>query len=79
MELKLLIEQAIDHTNKKLAQGKLIKPSDDFEWMDEKNYIGGDPETIYSIASLYSNNEENADEVCDAIEAKLIELFPQYK
>lgn len=66
---------AINYALDKMKVGKLIKSNDDtFDFENDENFKDGDPETIYSIASLYGQEFDNSDE----IESALIEKFPSY-
>lgn len=72
------VELALNEAARKLAQGKLIKASDDFDWDDVNNYTDGDPESVYSIISLYSDCEDSQiveNEITAALYEKYSDFF----
>jgi len=71
------IEQALDEAQRKKEQGLLTKITDDWDLLD---WSKGDPETIYTIASLYAQYVEGIefDNAADRIECVLKETYPEY-
>ena len=62
----------------KQIQGKLFAPNDDSP--ESKDFTDGDPETLYSIASMYAQFVEdlNFDTALSEIENALILEFPNF-
>ncbi len=79
---KYTIEQAIAdafaEADRKIAQGKLINASDDdYDWNDENNFIDGDPESLYSLLSLYGQWLEHPEDKFK-LEKALWKKYPNY-
>ena len=76
------IQAALDEADRKWDKGLFIAQNHP----DYDNIIGsmcvdgieGDPETVYSIASLYADDVNNDGTWEDAIEAALMEKYPSY-
>lgn len=72
------IECARREALKKQLQGKLFSSNDDSE--ASKDFSNGDPETLYSIASMYSQFVEDMD--VDVAENKILDVlineFPDF-
>ena len=77
MDLQDEMRMAFEYADYKLSQGKLIKASSDYDFDDDANYENGDPETIYTIASLYGQFLTNKEDA-DALETALMERYPDY-
>lgn len=79
---KYTVEQAIAgafrDADNKILKGKLIKASDnDFDWDNKDNFIDGDPETLYTLLSLYGQFlESNEDKF--RLEKALWKNYPDY-
>jgi len=70
------VRLALDYAKEREDKGLLVVSGTD---MDEMDWSGGDPETVYSIVSLYSDDENNMDdEWYESIEAALMEKYPRY-
>lgn len=76
--LQKAIECAVREAQKKQLQGKLFSATDDSK--ESQDFSDGDPETIYSIASMYSQFVEDTD--VDVAEDKILDAlineFPDY-
>ena len=71
-----VVKMALDAVEKKIKDGKMIPMNQDFDWDDKKNYVGGDPESVYSICSLYEQFLMREDE--GLIESALYQKYPEY-
>jgi len=69
---------AIQEAERKIASNKLF--SSDDESPASEDFTTGDPETLYSLASLYAQFVEGDDynNACDALIDTLQERFPNY-
>lgn len=76
--LEKAIECSLREAQRKQLQGKLFSSTDDSS--ASQDFTNGDPETLYSIASMYSQFVEDTD--VDVAEDKildaLIQQFPDY-
>jgi len=76
--LQKAIECSLREAQKKQLQGKLFSATDDSQ--ASQDFTDGDPETLYSIASLYSQFVEDFD--VDVAEDKILDAlilqFPDY-
>ena len=70
-----VIEYAIIAATNKKKVGLLISTNSDFDWENQDNYKDGDPETVYSIASLYTSAYGLNREETSELENRLIEIF----
>lgn len=72
------IECAVREAQKKQLVGKLFSATDDSK--ASQDFTDGDPETLYSIASMYSQLVEDTD--VDVAEDKILDAlineFPDY-
>jgi len=70
------VRLALDYAKERQEMGLLVKSGTD---MDEMDWGYGDPETVHSIVSLYSDDENNiSDDWNEAIEAALMEIYPTH-
>ena len=69
---------AIQEAETKIVQGKLFRSDD--ESPESEDFTDGDPETLYSLTSLYADHVTNDDfnNVSDALLDVLQERFPDY-
>jgi hypothetical protein len=76
--LKNGIDYALNEVEKKIKEGKFFKAND--ESSESENFSNGDPETIYSIASMVSNIVEthSYEETENKIIEVLSEKYPDY-
>ena len=76
--LEKAIECSIREAQKKQLQGKLFSATDDSS--ASQDFTNGDPETLYSIASMYSQFVEDTD--VDVAESKILDAlilqFPSF-
>lgn len=76
--LEKTIECSIREAQKKLLQGKLFNSTNDSG--ASQDFTNGDPETLYSIASMYCQFVEDTD--VDIAEDKILDAlilqFPDY-
>lgn len=73
--IKEAIKSAINEAERKFKSGKLLKSNEISE-----DFTNGDPETIYSIASIYAQfvEDKNFNDAVDGIEEALFEIYPEY-
>ena len=69
---------AIAEAQRKIVQGKLFRGDD--ETPESQDFTDGDPETLYSLTSLYADQVTNDDfnNVSDALIDALQDKFPDY-
>ena len=80
------IQKAIDFTNKLISKGLLVwHEIPKFDSLEEESAwwctLHGDRETLYSIASLFANENHigfSENEARDILEDVLCEMFPTY-
>ena len=76
---KRAIRLALSHADSKWDDGKLISCNHpEYEKLME-DFADGDPDTVHSITSLFSDDPDNT--LCDwddAIAAALMEKYPSY-
>ena len=76
--LQKAIECSLREAQKKQLQGKLFSATDDSS--ASQDFTNGDPETLYSIASMYSQFVEDTD--VDVAESKILDVliiqYPDY-
>jgi len=78
MEKQKLIDMALEEAKRKKAQDKLFSAENYPENNSDELFKDGDPETIYSIASLYSQfATKDHDLVRNEIENVLLETYPE--
>jgi len=70
------IQSALDEAARKIENGHLYKSGDPKE--DEHDWSQGDPETVYSICSLYQDDENNDGTWSERILEALEENHPEY-
>jgi hypothetical protein len=70
------ISSAIQTAEEKKAKGHLYKSGDPKE--EVHDWSQGDPETVYSIISMYQDDENNDGTWEDKIYSALFEQFPKY-
>lgn len=72
------INLAIIEAKNKFEAGKLFKSND--ESPESMDFTDGDPETIYTLSSLYAQfvEDTNFDEAKELIEDSLIEIYPDF-
>lgn len=70
-------ELAIQEAERKIKQGKLFKSDD--ESKESQDFTNGDPETLFSLASLYAQFiEDDFNNAVDVLLDTLQEEFPDY-
>lgn len=76
--LEKAIQCSIREAQKKQLQGKLFSATDDSK--ASQDFSDGDPETLYSIASMYSQfvDDCDIDIAVDKILDALIDLYPDF-
>jgi len=69
---------ALDEADFKQKHGKLFKADDDSP--ESQDFTNGDPETIYSITTMYEQfvNEVSEEKAHDEIIKALSEQYPNY-
>ena len=76
------VRLALAEAERKVEDGLLIKVGDeDFDWEDPTNWTSGDPETVWSIVTLYQHDDDRSIDCTgwgEAIEAALMEKYPTY-
>ena len=77
----LTIEQCIDmaknEADRKIKTNKLFKSCD--ESPESLDFENGDPETLYSLSSMYGQFvEDDLNDIEDAIYNQLAKSFPEY-
>jgi hypothetical protein len=71
------MDQAVAEVHRKIATNKMFRSGD--ESPESEDFTNGDPETIFSIASLYAQYvDDDFNNASDAILDKLSEIFPEY-
>ena len=73
------VNLALAEAERKNKAGKLINTisGPDFDFDDLNNYKDGDPESVYTIISLYSETEEQEEAISNALMEKYPDHFPQ--
>lgn len=62
---------------RKQAESKMFPEGD--ESPESQDFTNGDPETLFSIASMYAQFvDDDYTNACDALLCDLQEIFPQY-
>lgn len=77
-KIEKAIQQALDEAESKFKCGKLFKSGDESDAAND--FTNGDPETIYSLSSLYAQYVEEIryDTAVDLILEALIKKYPDY-
>ncbi len=75
--LQQAIELATNEAERKIKQGKFIRPKDDGSDIDEMEDLeGGDPENVHTLVSLYG--QFLSDEDASELENYMFEKYPEY-
>lgn len=76
--LNKAIQCACNEALRKIVQKKLFKSCDESD--ASQDFSSGDPETLYSIASMYGQlvTDVDVDIAVSKIENVLLETFPKY-
>lgn len=74
--LEMAVRAVFSEIENKIKQGKFVKWDEDFDWDNEKLFEGGDPESIYTLLSLYGQflTEEDRDKLGVIVQEK----YPDY-
>ena len=77
IDIKNAIRQASNEVKRKINNNKMFRSDD--ESPESEDFTDGDPETLFTISSLYAQFvDDDFNNACDAIFCKLEEMFPEY-